>query len=545
MKKPFPFIVICAGLFGIFIIISGCEKEKVTDQEQETLFQIPEAYPGIDGEIIELFINGDTIICEKINNEYVFQGDIILTEYQLFHSDTSKGAGLPIGSQRWPNNTVYYEIGSDFPNPSRVTDAIEHIQAKTNVSFIKRTDQNQPNFIYFIPVPGSSSASSNLGMKGGKQEIRIANEAKNGNIIHEIGHALGLIHEHCRWDRNDYVEVKWLNIKPKYLYYYQFFIKATQYQTSKLDTNSIMIYSSFNTLAIDVKKPTHTWIYDVEQERIIKGQRDKLSQGDIEVINMIYAESNSIELPTVMSMPPFDITENSATIGGKVTNDGGSNVLERGVYWGTSENPEQSGNKLAIGIGLGSFSTTLSGLIANKTYYLKAYATNSKGTAYGNQVTFTTSITFAVGQSYGGGVIFYIDGTGKHGLIAAATDQSTSISWYNGSFVITGASATAIGTGMSNTQMIVLALGIGNYAAKICDQLVIGGFNDWFLPSKDELDALFDLDGPGSLGANNYYWASTESGGSGYGSGAWNQSAYFGGYDGANTMSRVRAIRAF
>jgi hypothetical protein len=539
MQKPYSFIFIFASLVVLFISISGCDKENVPDQSQETIYQIPEAYPGIDGEIVEFIINGDTIICEKIYNKYIWQGDMILTEYQVLHSDTSRGAGLPFGTMKWPNNKVFYELDDNFPNPSRVTDAIEHIQAKTNVSFVKRTDQSQTNYIKFVSdIDGSYS---NLGMIEGGQEIHIADAAwmTTGSVIHEIGHALGLIHEHSRHDRNNYIVIKWLNIKPNK--WSQFYKRSSQYMTANFDTNSIMLYPSINSFAIDITKPTLTRM----DGTIIKGQQLILSEGDVEVINMIYAEGQNIDLPTVTSIAPINITETTATVGGKVTYDGGSNVLERGVYWGTSENPEQSGNKLTIGIGLGSFSTNLSGLLANETYFLKAYATNSKGTAYGNQVVFTTSITFSVGQSYGGGIIFYVDGTGEHGLIAAATDQSTSISWYNGNFVETGATATAIGKGMSNTQKIVLALGLGNYAAKICDQLVLDGFNDWFLPSKNELDALFDLQGTGSLGSNDYYWASTESGGSGYGSGAWAQSKYFGGYNGAYATAAVRAIRSF
>jgi len=127
----------------------------------------------------------------------------------------------------------------------------------------------------------------------------------------------------------------------------------------------------------------------------------------------------------------------------------------------------------------------------------------------------------------------------------ATADQSASAYWYNGSYVVTGASGKAIGTGQSNTEKIVSVLGNGTYATKICFDLIRNGYSDWFLPSKDELEEMFDLTGQYALPENDYYWASTESGGSGWGSGAWSSSKYFGGYNGANITSGVRAVRSF
>jgi len=96
-----------------------------------------------------------------------------------------------------------------------------------------------------------------------------------------------------------------------------------------------------------------------------------------------------------------------------------------------------------------------------------------------------------VGQKYQGGIIAYIDATGEHGLIAALEDQSTGMVWWNGSSILTGAALTAIGTGKSNTDVIVAAQGAGNYAANLCKSLNMGGYSDWFLPSLDELSELF------------------------------------------------------
>jgi len=88
---------------------------------------------------------------------------------------------------------------------------------------------------------------------------------------------------------------------------------------------------------------------------------------------------------------PSDVTSTSATSGGKITNDGGSEVTARGVCWSTSPNPTISDSHTSDGSGTGSFSSSITGLEPATTYYVRAYATNSVGTAYGSEVNFTTS----------------------------------------------------------------------------------------------------------------------------------------------------------
>jgi len=118
----------------------------------------------------------------------------------------------------------------------------------------------------------------------------------------------------------------------------------------------------------------------------------------------------------------------------------------------------------------------------------------------------------AIGQNYQGGKIAYLGSTKQHGLIAASEDQSAEIQWYNGSNQVTGATGKAIGTGQANTTAIVTAQGAGSYAAKLCDDLVLGGYSDWYLPSQDELNKL--IKNKSVLGgfADNFYWSSTEDG---------------------------------
>jgi hypothetical protein len=85
------------------------------------------------------------------------------------------------------------------------------------------------------------------------------------------------------------------------------------------------------------------------------------------------------------------ITTNSASSGGILVNDGGSPVTARGVCWSTTTNPTISNMKTTDGTGTGGYASAISGLTPGTTYYVKAYATNSVGTAYGNEITFTTA----------------------------------------------------------------------------------------------------------------------------------------------------------
>jgi hypothetical protein len=120
-----------------------------------------------------------------------------------------------------------------------------------------------------------------------------------------------------------------------------------------------------------------------------------------------------------------------------------------------------------------------------------------------------TPVTLKLGDSYQGGIIFYLDATGKHGLIAATTDQSRLTSWWNGSFVSTGANSTT--DGATNTTKIIQIQGSAtSYAAKICRDYRGGGYADWFLPAKDQLNLLYQQKNLVGGFGDEIYWTSTE-----------------------------------
>jgi hypothetical protein len=99
--------------------------------------------------------------------------------------------------------------------------------------------------------------------------------------------------------------------------------------------------------------------------------------------------------------------------------------------------------------------------------------------------------SIAIGDFHEGGVVFYVDETGEHGLVCAVSDQGSEIEWGCPSLLNFGAKGLEIGTGQQNTQDILNACNESNTAAALCDELEMNGYTDWFLPSRDELDSLY------------------------------------------------------
>jgi N-acetylneuraminic acid mutarotase len=102
-------------------------------------------------------------------------------------------------------------------------------------------------------------------------------------------------------------------------------------------------------------------------------------------------KKETLSPPVLLTVVASSVTQSSAISGGVISDDGGAEVTARGVCWSTSQNPTTSSSKTADGRGTGYFSSVVAGLAANTTYYIRAYAINSEGTNYGDQLDFTTS----------------------------------------------------------------------------------------------------------------------------------------------------------
>ena len=123
--------------------------------------------------------------------------------------------------------------------------------------------------------------------------------------------------------------------------------------------------------------------------------------------SITYTISNPGVLATLITLPIGNITTTSAVSGGTISNSGGTTITHRGICWNNTPNPTTADSMIENGAGTGSFTINLSWLSPNTTYYVRAFAINSAGTAYGNELSFTTSTSNTIISSNpGAGVTF-------------------------------------------------------------------------------------------------------------------------------------------
>lgn len=231
---------------------------------------------GNQGEVIEL-ANG--MFVQKISEDaYIFDSDMLLTADQVkeleIYNQINPEADLQLRgtvlqqAKTWPNNTVYYSYNSNITRYFywEILEAIQQWSNQSELKFVRRTTQK--DYVEF--VLGDDGSYSNVGRIGGRQYIHLDRSwADKGTVMHEIGHAIGMIHEHQCWifhnnSDNGALVFKWDNIKSSAKSNYAQYSKAHDSYNAGIDDpnypiNSLMIYGSFSNNAIDTSKPVLTY----------------------------------------------------------------------------------------------------------------------------------------------------------------------------------------------------------------------------------------------------------------------------------------------
>ena len=355
------------------------------------------AYPDSTGTVVDVQFGIDTVKCRLVNGEYIFQGDIILDESQISEFPGLKGAGVSFNdvNKAWPDNKVFYTIKTKVYE-GKIQDAIDYWDKNTTLNFININDEYNINHIEFVRSKIFEGNSSNLGMIGGTQQIRInileenifdnifSNESEIfGIALHEIGHAVGLLHEHSRSDRDTFIIVNEENIdisirEGKDFDIYKWSLNVPLYE---FDFQSIMLYPSYaNSIN---NEPTIT----KKDGTVFATQRSYLSKYDILTVKMLYPV-----IPDIVTLKPSNITSSSMTCGGEVLDNGGREITDLGLCWSTYQFFTTDDNYVSVKQSTNKFSKSVNNLNPNTKYYIKAYATNEIGTAYGHVAEFTTKV---------------------------------------------------------------------------------------------------------------------------------------------------------
>ncbi|AZB23267.1 hypothetical protein EG339_00860 [Chryseobacterium bernardetii] len=262
-------------LLGIIIaaIFSSCSKnnEEMASETQTNAVNTANLKKGQ--------LDGQEITYERKNGMNFFQGDIVISDQQLAENGASNKGGASL--YRWPNRTIYYTIANNMGsiNINKINTAVNEYNSKTNTRWVQRT--NQSNYVEFIF--GSSTGAdgwAHIGYQGGKQTISLDQYISVGSVIHEMGHTVGLYHEHARKDRDQYVSIQWNNIQDGQAYNFNKYTSGTD--IGPFNINSVMMYwpNSYSKNGLPtIKRADNTnFTYN----------RTGFTTGDINTINAMY-----------------------------------------------------------------------------------------------------------------------------------------------------------------------------------------------------------------------------------------------------------------
>ncbi len=274
---------------------------------------------------------GMPVAYQVVDGMAVWEGDILLgrpEELAPSGKQYERNAGSISGSTyRWPNGVVPYVIDAAMANQARIADAVNHWNTNLSgyVRLIPRTTETA--YIRFaVAAPGTCSSYVGYYRYAG-QPVNIGDYCSTGNVIHEIGHALGLYHEHTRSDRDTYVRIQTQNADPASIT--NFNMVSNSLNPTAYDYNSIMHYGthafSVNGQPTIVTKPDGIYI----------GQRSSLSANDIAGVKIMYPAATTPPVAPPAPVPPPSATPVRITI---LSNPAGRQVTADGTTYTTPAN---------------------------------------------------------------------------------------------------------------------------------------------------------------------------------------------------------------